>query len=598
MDKWVLVRQDFENVGTGGFVEYDHIVASTYTEPEGEGNPESQDLGELDPDGDMGDEENVFYLRNESEDPERTSSQPAAGVDAALGSAFNSGGRRNDRPTVNQEEESTIDTARRVVGTERNADLDIALNAGGGDESEEEEEFSFEQTCALEHEFQYTSYTVDRSPAISAIVSEQPMTEELLSKLGYCTATAKITVCLAEHRHIIRGTNKLEKNCFFVDIVGDNGYHIVSLIDRYPQLFRNMNRSCTIKVPGNPEWEYPVYKIIGQHSGPGTVIKEARHSPRNTGGSTKWTGTPDEYRKLSFDEWNKLAPTYCPSRDSVETYLKMIKGWEDDVVTQLFAELMVRSHFNQYIHVLHCPQLDGICKAPLSKKAMAYWDVRYVPDFVVDPSQGPVLVPVSYTDMRKLVVKHRKNRKPISLFFTCDWMPGPRALSEGLSMFVQRDPHLREYKGYAVFNSRKLFTILKALNEVHDKDYKKFEAWVKEEKEAREKELRAERAAAREAARIASEEARAARAAAREVARIAAEEAEAARIQAQEDEEDDPTPTPTPTRGDGTIAPERRVDETVHVWIENPETGKKQRVEVDSPLHNKLKKMGKKRRRR
>eukprot|EP01050_Picozoa_sp_SAG11_P064069 SAG11_NODE_43955_length_160_cov_32.754098_1_plen_50_part_10 len=45
VDKWVLVRRDFENVGTGGFVEYEDVVASTYTEPEGEGNPESQDLG-------------------------------------------------------------------------------------------------------------------------------------------------------------------------------------------------------------------------------------------------------------------------------------------------------------------------------------------------------------------------------------------------------------------------------------------------------------------------------------------------------------------------------------------------------------------------
>eukprot|EP01050_Picozoa_sp_SAG11_P063257 SAG11_NODE_42998_length_172_cov_15.890411_1_plen_43_part_10 len=38
VDKRVLVRQDFENVGTGGFVEYEDVVASTYTEPEGEGN--------------------------------------------------------------------------------------------------------------------------------------------------------------------------------------------------------------------------------------------------------------------------------------------------------------------------------------------------------------------------------------------------------------------------------------------------------------------------------------------------------------------------------------------------------------------------------
>eukprot|EP01050_Picozoa_sp_SAG11_P035855 SAG11_NODE_13355_length_658_cov_21.583184_2_plen_129_part_01 len=85
-EKRVVVFEDFENVGTGGLRVFEDIVASTYTEPEGEGNPESQDLGELDPDGDMGDEEEM----------------------------------------------STIDAARRIVGAERNASLDAALNAGGG----------------------------------------------------------------------------------------------------------------------------------------------------------------------------------------------------------------------------------------------------------------------------------------------------------------------------------------------------------------------------------------------------------------------------------------------------------------------------------
>eukprot|EP01050_Picozoa_sp_SAG11_P021165 SAG11_NODE_3711_length_2266_cov_20.934472_1_plen_607_part_00 len=36
-------------MGTGGLTVYEDIVASTYTEPEGEGNPESQELGSLDP---------------------------------------------------------------------------------------------------------------------------------------------------------------------------------------------------------------------------------------------------------------------------------------------------------------------------------------------------------------------------------------------------------------------------------------------------------------------------------------------------------------------------------------------------------------------
>eukprot|EP01050_Picozoa_sp_SAG11_P023149 SAG11_NODE_4574_length_1845_cov_11.295533_2_plen_491_part_00 len=490
--------------------------------------------------------------------------------------------------------------------------MELDLDGDMGDESEEEEEegFSFEQICALQHEFQYSLYN-DRSPAISAIVSEEPMTDDLLQKLGYCTVTAKVTVNLRNQSHIIQGTNKLAKDCFFVDIESSNAVHIVSLIDRYPQLFRNMNRSCTIKVPGNPEWNYPVYKIIGQHSGPGTVIKEARRSPRNTGGSTdtgvpteaggnpdtgvstptvgiKWTGTPDEFRKLSFGEWKQLGPTYCPSRDSVKTFIKMITGWGKDIQPQLFAELMVRRDFNQHIRMFHCPQLDGISRTPLSEEIMAKWDIRYDPDFIIDPSQ--VFVPVSYTDMRKLVTKARKTRIPISLYFTCDWMPGPRAMSEGGSTWVLQDPHLREYKGYTVFNGGIIKKILKALEKAHDNKNKIFQEQIKKEEEAREKKLRAERAAEREAARIAAEEAEAARAAAREASRIQAEE------DAAKQEED--SPTPTPTLGDGSIAPEQHVDEPVTDWVLNPDTGKTVRCEVDSPLYNKLKKMQRKKRRR
>eukprot|EP01050_Picozoa_sp_SAG11_P020086 SAG11_NODE_3325_length_2522_cov_174.445316_2_plen_650_part_00 len=48
-EKTVRVFEDFVNVGTGGLTLDEPIVASTYTEPEGEGNPESQELGSLDP---------------------------------------------------------------------------------------------------------------------------------------------------------------------------------------------------------------------------------------------------------------------------------------------------------------------------------------------------------------------------------------------------------------------------------------------------------------------------------------------------------------------------------------------------------------------
>eukprot|EP01050_Picozoa_sp_SAG11_P018467 SAG11_NODE_2794_length_2963_cov_33.731494_3_plen_730_part_00 len=105
-EKRVLIHEDFENVGTGGLRVFEDIVASTYTEPEGEFNAESQDLGSLDPsssssssssdpDDDMG-RESGLVLDNVAHDPGRTSAQPEAGVDAALGTAFNSGGRAND----------------------------------------------------------------------------------------------------------------------------------------------------------------------------------------------------------------------------------------------------------------------------------------------------------------------------------------------------------------------------------------------------------------------------------------------------------------------------------------------------------------------
>eukprot|EP01050_Picozoa_sp_SAG11_P023960 SAG11_NODE_4969_length_1707_cov_47.465174_1_plen_489_part_10 len=48
-EKRVLIHEDFENVGTGGLRVFEDIVASTYTEPEGEFNADSQELGSLDP---------------------------------------------------------------------------------------------------------------------------------------------------------------------------------------------------------------------------------------------------------------------------------------------------------------------------------------------------------------------------------------------------------------------------------------------------------------------------------------------------------------------------------------------------------------------
>eukprot|EP01050_Picozoa_sp_SAG11_P050785 SAG11_NODE_28500_length_320_cov_34.361991_1_plen_57_part_10 len=48
-EKTVRVFEDFVNVGTGGFTLDEPIVASTYTEPEGEFDANSQDLGSLDP---------------------------------------------------------------------------------------------------------------------------------------------------------------------------------------------------------------------------------------------------------------------------------------------------------------------------------------------------------------------------------------------------------------------------------------------------------------------------------------------------------------------------------------------------------------------
>eukprot|EP01050_Picozoa_sp_SAG11_P028591 SAG11_NODE_7703_length_1107_cov_158.341270_1_plen_335_part_01 len=330
VDKRVLVRQDFENVGTGGFVEYEDVVASTYTEPEGEGNPESQDLGELDPDGDM-------------------------------------------------------------------------------------------------------------------------------------------------------------------DIPHDED-------DRFGQ-------------------------------------------PENL-----------EYRRYpEFDN---------PDRPAVTSTIKQMRGYvrtmNKKMTVETIAELMARKHFNDHIRVFHIPQRDG---------------VRTRPGFRVDPRQGPVIVPVSYEDVKQLVKRSRKDKIAMTFYFSLDWMPSCQYIQDVLPEFLPRDPLLREYEGYPLFSFVNTASQMQALLEIHDNDVEA----ARVAREAREAE---ERAAAREAARIAAEEARAARAAAREAARIAAEEAEAARIQAEEDEEDDPTPTPTPTRGDGTIAPERRVDETVHVWIENPETGKKQRVEV------------------
>eukprot|EP01050_Picozoa_sp_SAG11_P041379 SAG11_NODE_18515_length_488_cov_13.120823_1_plen_138_part_01 len=67
-EKSVRFLEDFENVGTGGFMIDEPIVASTYTEPEGEFDANSQDLGSLDPsssssssapDDDMGRESGV-----------------------------------------------------------------------------------------------------------------------------------------------------------------------------------------------------------------------------------------------------------------------------------------------------------------------------------------------------------------------------------------------------------------------------------------------------------------------------------------------------------------------------------------------------------
>eukprot|EP01050_Picozoa_sp_SAG11_P023605 SAG11_NODE_4789_length_1765_cov_34.039616_1_plen_486_part_10 len=48
-EKRVLEFFDFKNVGTGGIIGFDDGVASTYTEPEGEFDASSQDLGSLDP---------------------------------------------------------------------------------------------------------------------------------------------------------------------------------------------------------------------------------------------------------------------------------------------------------------------------------------------------------------------------------------------------------------------------------------------------------------------------------------------------------------------------------------------------------------------
>eukprot|EP01050_Picozoa_sp_SAG11_P018061 SAG11_NODE_2677_length_3105_cov_160.712242_4_plen_484_part_00 len=434
--KCKLVASDFENVGTGGFAFFDDSDGSTYTEPEGEGNPESQDLGELDPDGDMGDEEemtavdreniqnalksrasgggaagdesDVVYLRNEAEDPERTSSQPAAGVDAALGSAFNSGGRRND---IEEEEEE-----------EEEEDEEEPLSSGGGaagDESESEEE-------------------------------------------------------------------------------------------------------------------------------------------------KEWTGTYDELLKLPWDEFSKYSiDPYCPGRHLVKTFLKLLNRWGSNITIQAIAELMVRPQFNYRIHVFHCPQLDGITRIPLDEREESElreknWNLKYVPDFLVDPNQGPVIVPVSYEDVRKLTAWGRKNHTPVTLFFTCDWMCGPRAAQESLpEVILDKDPHLKEYNGQVLFSVTNFKLVLKALNRAHDSDYKKKEEKIKKEEKAREKELRAERAAAREAARIAEEEAQAT-----EAARVQAEEDNARREAATAAAAAATAPAPrrkSPRRPESFLAPDRHV---------------------------------------
>eukprot|EP01050_Picozoa_sp_SAG11_P030676 SAG11_NODE_9182_length_934_cov_15.792814_1_plen_311_part_11 len=311
-----------------------------------------------------------------------------------------------------------------------------------------------------------------------------------------------------------------------------------------------MNRSCTIKVPGNPEWDYPVYKIIGQHSGPGTVIEEARRSPRNTGGSTDAGGGAEEEEEEESEEEEEEEEEdesfTRPLQDSLERYpefinavrkvvtptIKQMRGYvrtmNNKMTSETVAELMARFHFNNHIHVFHVPQHDGIKRR----------------GFRVDPRHGPVLVPVSYEDVKKIVKRSRKEKMCVVFYFSLDWMPSCQYIQDKLPEYVPDDPLLREYEGYPLFTMWSMKTQIQSLLELHDEDV-----------EAAEESRKAREAEEREAARIAAEEARVARAVARAAAREAAQEAEAARIQAEEDaanQEGDPTPTPTPTRGDGT----------------------------------------------
>eukprot|EP01051_Picozoa_sp_SAG22_P018705 SAG22_NODE_3227_length_1845_cov_2.298969_1_plen_517_part_00 len=321
------VRLDHEELNLRVYDDRDTV---TYTEPEGEAG--SQTLSDSSPryseqfDRRFSDEMASRQLGPPGVE-RRDEGPPEGGVDAALGSAFNTTGRSNadvDAGDVPQESSQA---------SQNSLDQDT------------EEELTGEERLALPHQFRLVGrYTGYGTVKIRAEVENGAATNE---ELGYTSITGVLSTNLSGKPFITQPCfirpNDYE---FFADVGGEHGgggEWVCELLDRYPMLFRRTSRAITIQRPGGPQCVYPVYQCI---TVPAVIPNNSVLVPSEgeAPGPSSWTdeegesgpeGTPEpEFDFRTFCQViTRLVPyTQLPSRAHKEYFLRLTRDFQLECV--------------------------------------------------------------------------------------------------------------------------------------------------------------------------------------------------------------------------------------------------------------------------